>query len=453
MRFAFWVIGCQMNVADSERIARVLTDQGHVHVPDTASADLVVLMSCSVRQTAEDRLWGHLREVAQLKRARTSLVVAASGCVSDGDVEGFLQRAPVVDVYVDPRRPESLLEWLADHGLADTPDFGDLDLGALVPRQGLDHTAVALHGVSRHVPAIYGCDYRCTYCIVPYTRGPQVSRPVDEISREVEWLVQGEGAREVTVLGQTVDAYGEDLPGQPRLSNLLTRLDRFEGLDRVRFLTSHPNHMTLDLIDAVRDLPHVCEHINLPFQAGDNDVLRRMARRYRSEDYRSLIGTIRDRVPDVSLSTDVIVGFPGESEEQFECTLDMLRDIEFDVVHVAMYSPRKGTPAPEVWPDDVPRAEKKRRRRAVENVQQEIALRRNRALVGETAEVLVEGPSQRRSDQRAATQRWGGRTRANRLVFFTHDGNPTGELAPVQITQASPWYLEGVSASTSAASA
>ena len=446
MRFAFWVIGCQMNVADSERLARVLTEQGHVQVPNTAGADLVVLMSCSVRQTAEDRLWGQLREVAQLKSARSSLVVAASGCVSDGDVEGFLHRAPVVDVYVDPRQPESLLAWLADRGLADPPDFGDLDLGALVPRQGLDHTAVALHGVSRHVPAIYGCNYRCTYCIVPYTRGPQISRPVDEIRREVEWLVQGEGAREVTVLGQTVDAYGEDLPEQPRLSHLLERLDSIEGLERVRFLTSHPNHMTLDLIDAVRDLPHVCEHINLPFQAGDNDVLRRMARRYRSEDYRALIGTIRERVPDVSLSTDVIVGFPGETEAQFERTLTMLRDIEFDVVHVAMYSPRRGTPAPAVWPDDVPPAEKKRRRRAVEDTQREIALRRNQALVGEVTEVLVEGPSQRRKDQRSTTKRWGGRTRTNKLVFFPHDGNPTGELAPVRITQASPWYLDGVPA-------
>ena len=446
MRFAFWVIGCQMNVADSERLARVLTEQGHVQVPDTAGADLVVLMSCSVRQTAEDRLWGHLREVAQLKNTRASLVVAASGCVSDGDVEGFLHRAPVVDVYVDPRQPESLLAWLADRGLADPPDFGDLDLGALVPRQGLDHTAVALHGVSRHVPAIYGCNYRCTYCIVPYTRGPQVSRPVDEIRREVAWLVQGEGAREVTVLGQTVDAYGEDLPEQPRLSHLLERLDSIEGLERVRFLTSHPNHMTLDLIDAVRDLPHVCEHINLPFQAGDNDVLRRMARRYRSEDYRALIGTIRERVPDVSLSTDVIVGFPGETEAQFERTLAMLRDIEFDVVHVAMYSPRRGTPAPAVWPDDVPPAEKKRRRRAVEDTQREIALRRNQALVGEVTEVLVEGPSQRRKDQRSTTKRWGGRTRTNKLVFFPHDGNPTGDLAPVRITQAAPWYLEGVPA-------
>ena len=450
MRFAFWVIGCQMNVADSERLARVLTEQGHVQVPDTAGADLVVLMSCSVRQTAEDRLWGHLREVAQLKSTRASLVVAASGCVSDGNVEGFLQRAPVVDVYVDPRQPESLLTWLADRGLADPPDFGDLDLGALVPRQGLDHTAVALHGVSRHVPAIYGCNYRCTYCIVPYTRGPQVSRPVDEIRREVAWLVQGEGAREVTVLGQTVDAYGEDLPDQPRLSHLLERLDSIEGLERVRFLTSHPNHMTLDLIDAVRDLPHVCEHINLPFQAGDNDVLRRMARRYRSEDYRALIETIRERVPDVSLSTDVIVGFPGETEAQFERTLAMLRDIEFDVVHVAMYSPRRGTPAPAVWPDNVSPAEKKRRRRAVEDTQREIALRRNQALVGEVTEVLVEGPSQRRKDQRSTAKRWGGRTRTNKLVFFPHDGNPTGELAPVRITQASPWYLDGVPAAADA---
>jgi len=298
--------------------------------------------------------------------------------------------------------------------------------------------------VCRYIPAIYGCNNRCTFCIVPYTRGPQSSRPPEEVLAEARQVLR-EGAKEITLLGQTVDAYGEDLSPPIRLAELLRRLHDLPGLERIRFLTSHPNHMTDDLIAAVATLPRVCEHINIPFQAGDDEVLRRMARRYKAQQYRDLIARIRDHIPGVSLSTDVIVGFCGETEAQFQRTLDLLRDIRFDVVHVAAYSPRRGTPSAERFADDVPREEKKRRLHEVERLHEQIAAEINAGLLGTVQEVLVEGPTEPKGKGSAAdaARRWGGRTRTNKLVFFPAAADPTGQVVQVQIERTGPWYLEG----------
>ncbi|MDQ3700567.1 MAG: MiaB/RimO family radical SAM methylthiotransferase, partial [Chloroflexota bacterium] len=287
MNYHFWIIGCQMNVADGERIARVLNEHGHRQVGSAEDADLVLLTSCTVRQGAEDRLWGELGRLGKLKRARPDLVVAVTGCVTDGDIGGFLKKAPVVDLYVNPRTPEALIEHLAARGLIDAPDYGDLHPDKLGSGGSIDVAQVS-QAVSRYVPVIYGCNYNCTYCIVPYTRGVQASRGPEEILEEGRWLLT-EGAKELVLLGQTVDAYGDDLDPPVKLSGLLTRLQELPGLERIRFLTSHPNHMSVDLIDAVADLPKVCEHINLPVQAGDDLVLKRMARRYKEAEYRDLI--------------------------------------------------------------------------------------------------------------------------------------------------------------------
>lgn len=465
MKYHLWTIGCQMNVADSERIARTLHDHGHTPVATPTDADLVLLTSCTVRQGAENRLWGELRRLGQLKQARPDLVVAVTGCVTDGNIDGFLSRAPVVDLYVNPRRPEDLLTHLADRGLIDAPDFGDLSPEKLGVGDAIATETVS-RAVSRYVPVIYGCNYRCTYCIVPYTRGDQSSRSMAEIIEESKWLL-AEGAKELVLLGQTVDAYGEDLVPRTRLSELLRAMHDLPGLERIRFLTSHPNHMTDDLIAAVAELPKVCEHINLPVQAGHDVTLKRMARRYGVAQYRELIDRIRTRIPNVGMSTDVIVGFSGETEHEFQGTLDLLRECAFDVVHVAAYSPRKATPSERLWADDVPHAEKKRRLQAVEAQQREIAGARRAAQIGTTVEVLVEGPAVRRGASRDATlgeagadhdhdhdevtpkidplavRRWGGRTRTNTLVFFDAVGDPTGRLVDVVVAQASPWFLEG----------
>jgi tRNA-2-methylthio-N6-dimethylallyladenosine synthase len=287
-------------------------------------------------------------------------------------------------------------------------------------------------GVSAGVTIHQGCNRRCTYCIIPFRRGDERSRQPADIRREVAGLV-GRGTREVVLLSQIVERYGWDLTPRSTLAELLALLDAVPGLERIRFLTSYPRDFGPELIEAVAALPHVCEDINLPIQAGDDTVLRRMARGYKVEDYLRVVEALRARIPELGISTDVIVGFPGETEAQFENTLRVMETVRWDVVHVAMFSPREGTVAA-TWPDDVPAAEKKRRLHVVEAVQARIATEINARLEGRTLAVLVEGQSK---------GRWYGRTRTNKLVFFDHPTDLSGDLVHVQISQTSPWALQG----------
>ncbi|HMR66518.1 MAG TPA: MiaB/RimO family radical SAM methylthiotransferase, partial [Anaerolineae bacterium] len=289
--------------------------------------------------------------------------------------------------------------------------------------------------ITAHVPIIYGCNHVCTYCIIPSRRGRERSRPIGELAAEVQSLV-AQGVREVTLLGQIVDRYGYDVPDGPRLPDLLRVLNEIDGLLRIRFLTSHPNYMNEALLEAVAELPKVCEHIEVPNQAGDDLVLERMKREYTMADYSRLIRRIRARMPDVSIATDIIVGFPGESEAQFERTLETLAELKLDVVHSAMYSPRPGTVSAKIMADDVPAAEKKRRLDALNALQEEIVTEINAGLLGRKLEVLVE------EKQRG---RWKGRTRTNKLVFFEDESGKDwkGQLANVEITWTGPWSLRG----------
>ncbi|MDP6494884.1 MAG: MiaB/RimO family radical SAM methylthiotransferase, partial [Dehalococcoidia bacterium] len=273
-----------------------------------------------------------------------------------------------------------------------------------------------------------------SFCIIPYRRGRQVSRSVEDILREVELLVH-RGVKEITLLGQTVDAYGHDLGNKPDLADLLAEVHDIDGLQRIRFLTSHPKFMSDRIIEAVGDLPKVCEHINVPFQAGSDEVLENMRRGYTSDDYRRLLDRIRATVPGVSMSTDVIVGFPGETDEQFQASLGLIRDIRFDKVHVAAYSTRPGTIAHRKMEDDVPAEEKKARVQAIEELQEGIATDINAGLYGQVVDVLVE--SRHRGQ-------WQGRTRSNKLVFFSHEADVLGELVDVRIEKTSPWSLQGL---------
>jgi tRNA-2-methylthio-N6-dimethylallyladenosine synthase len=287
--------------------------------------------------------------------------------------------------------------------------------------------------VTCYVPIIHGCDLMCTFCIIPYRRGRQVSRPVDEVVREVELLVD-RGVKEVTLLGQTVDAYGHDLPGQRDLADLLYRLNDLPGLARIRFLTSHPSYMSPGIIRAVGKLPKVCEHINLPVQAGDDAVLQRMRRPYSQAQYRELVGSIRDAVPGVSMSTDIIVGFPGETQEQYQRSLDLVADLRFDKVHGAAYSTRPGTVAARSLEDDVPQPEKLRRLKEIDQLEESILTEINAALVGRELEVLVEGRKK---------GKWHGRTRTDNLVFFEDPADRLGQLVSVTVQRSSPWSLQG----------
>jgi tRNA-2-methylthio-N6-dimethylallyladenosine synthase len=305
--------------------------------------------------------------------------------------------------------------------------------------------------VSAYVSVVLGCSHACSYCIIPYRRGPERSRPIDEILDEARDLA-AQGVKEITLLGQIVDRYGLDLPGGPSLSNLLRHLHHIEGLQRIRFLTSHPSWMTDELLDAVAELPKVCEHIEVPVQAGDDEVLRRMKRGYTVDDYRRLIRNIRERIDGVSIATDVIVGFPGETQEQFQRTYDLLAELRLDKAHIARYSPRSQTLADRRFEDDVPPEEKERRRKALDELQAEVVGQINARLLDETVEVLVEGSTQspgRRSHPGKKKDRWWGRTRTDKLVYFEGDADWRGRLAHVHITWAGPWSLIGTVKGTS----
>ncbi len=430
--YHIWTIGCQMNTADSERLASALEQLGLESAGNPKDADVVVLNSCVVRQSAEDKVVGNLGAVSRLKKQDPDRVIALMGCMVGPKSDQLARRFPYVDVFMRPQQFEPLLDVVGRRLSLDWEGC----VGVLAPPRP---------SVSCHVPIIHGCDLMCTFCIIPYRRGRQVSRPVDEVVREVELLVS-RGVREVTVLGQTVDAYGHDLPpdsgsdrdgGRLDLATLLTRLNAVDGLDRIRFLTSHPNFMSRRIIEAVAGLPKVCEHINLPVQAGDDEVLARMRRNYTRDGYVSLVQEIRDTVPGASLSTDIIVGFPGEMEAQFQRTLDLVEQLRMDKVHCAAYSPRPGTIADRTMEDDVPQKEKVSRREQVDALQESILTEINAELVGSEFEVLVEARNK---------GKWQGRTRSNKLVFFPiaeDAGDRLGDLVNVRVERAGPWSLQG----------
>jgi tRNA-2-methylthio-N6-dimethylallyladenosine synthase len=418
--FHIWTIGCQMNTADSERLASALEQMGLESAADAGDADVVVLNSCVVRQSAEDKVVGNLGAVSRLKKQNPDRVIALMGCMVGPKSDQLARRFPYVDVFMRPQQFEPLLDLVGERLSLDWEGC----VGALAPSRP---------DVTCHVPIIHGCDLMCTFCVIPYRRGRQVSRPLDEVVHEVE-LLSARGVKEVTVLGQTVDAYGYDLEEKTDLAELLTGLNEIPDLDRIRFLTSHPSFMSDRLIQAVAALPKVCEHVNLPVQSGDDEVLSRMRRPYTSSDYTDLVRNIRDTVPGVSLSTDLIVGFPGETEEQFRHSVDLLTELRLDKVHCAAYSTRPGTTAGRTMEDDIPGEEKVRRRDEVDQLQERILSEINAALVGQEAEVLVE-------DRRK--EKWRGRTRSDKLVFFQDDRDLRGKLVNVGITGAGPWSLQG----------
>lgn len=407
--YHIWTIGCQMNKAESERLGSFFEQKGYRETATAKDADLILVNSCVVRQSAENKVVNKLHAVRHLKKTNPDIILAVTGCFVDPDIPSLRKKFPFVDHFF-PAGGEP--DWL------DTPE--NLPL----PEKP---------GPAVYVPISQGCNNFCSYCIVPYRRGRERSRPMEIIAAEVKEVV-ARGAVEVTLLGQNVDSWGKDLPGAPDLADLLTELNGTEGLLRLRFLTNHPKDMSSRLIEAVAKLDKVCRQINLPVQAGDDEVLHAMRRGYTVEHYRGLITEAREKIPGLALSTDIIVGFPGESEEQFRNTRDLLEELRFDAVHVAAYSPRTGTYAARELEDDIPADEKKRRLDEIEVLQERIATEINARLLGETVEVLVEGRKK---------GRWQGRTRSDKLVFFTDDGNWRGKPVQVKIEKTSPWSLQG----------
>ncbi|MBT4512966.1 MAG: tRNA (N6-isopentenyl adenosine(37)-C2)-methylthiotransferase MiaB [Chloroflexi bacterium] len=416
-RFYIWTIGCQMNKSDSERLALELGQLGLQQVQVVEEADIIVLNSCAVRQNAEDKVLNKLSNLKALKRKYPETILALTGCMVDSNIDDMKERFPHIDFFLKPRNFDDLLTHTKKHS---TP---------------LTQTIPSTHSQSAtaFVPIIQGCNNFCSYCIVPYRRGREKSRPMGEIVDDIQQLA-GEGTREITLLGQNVDSYGNDLPGKPDLADLLQELNQIDNLARIRFLTSHPKDMSQKLIEAIAFLEKVCEHISLPAQSGDNETLAAMRRGSTIEQYTELVDRIRATIPDVALSNDIIVGFPNETQDQFQRTFDLLEKYQFDTVHVAAYSPRPGTIAARKLEDNVAPEDKQSRLRQVEELQERISTNKNQLLLGHTVEVLVEGHK---------GERWQSRTRSDKLVFFEHENDCLGQLVQVRIDHTGPWSLRG----------
>ncbi len=433
MKYHIWTAGCQMNVADSQRVASALEHLGYQATPGAEEANVIVLNTCVVRQSAEDKAYGRLASLHPLKKQHPDLVINLMGCLVG--VKGYdclKKHFPYVDVFSPPSDPGPLVAYLTQdesrqiEQVETESRFAVMDGDLLLPA----HERGKL--VSAHVPVVLGCSHACTFCIIPYRRGVERSRFVGDIVSEIRSLVS-QGVKEVTLLGQIVDRYGKDIPDGPDLTALLRIVHEIEGLERIRFLTSHPNWMTDELLDAVAGLPKVMPHIEVPVQAGDDGVLREMKRGYTSDDYRRLVAKIRARIPGVSIATDIIVGFPGETDAQFQRTAELLAELELDVAHLARYSSRPGTVAERRLADDVPDEEKWRRFRLLEEKQEAIVSEINARLLGEAVEVLFE---------EKVRGRWRGRTPTNKLVFVESDKDLRGQVRPVVVTWTGPWSMQ-----------
>ena len=421
-----------MNVRDSEAMAGLLAQLGYAATDDPAEADVIILNTCTVREGAEDRAYGRLGELRALKRRRPGLLLGVAGCLVQQERERVLARAPWLDLVFGVHNIHRLPELLREARDGCMPVYEVWD------RSDRDRPLSVLPahrtgGVRGFVNIIHGCNKFCTFCIVPYVRGRERSVPPADVVAEVRGL-SAQGVREVTLLGQNVDSYGHDLTPRRDLAALLELVHEVDGIERLRFTTSHPRDMTRRLIATVARLPKVCEHIHLPVQAGDDEILRRMHRAYTAAQYRETADAVRAEMPRASLTTDIIVGFPGETEEAFERTLRFAEDVRFDAVNTAMYSPREGTPAA-AYPDQVADEDKRRRLAALNRMQERIAAEINTALIGATQDVLVEEPGRKGGML--------GRTRTNKIVTFDGAADLIGRTVPVEIVEAGSWVLRG----------
>ncbi len=438
MKYHIWTEGCQMNVADSQRVGSALEALGYHMTPMPAEADVLVLNTCVVRQSAEDKAVGRLSSLKPLKDRNPNLVINLMGClVGVKDSQQLQNRFPFVDVFSPPSDPGPLIAHLTQSEMRDMEQqqtsqrFAYMDGDLILPAHERNQL------VSAFVPVVLGCSHACTFCIIPYKRGVERSRPEEEVIAEVRSLVD-QGVKEITLLGQIVDRYGKDFIDGPDLADLLHKIHPIGGLERIRFLTSHPNWMTDKLLEAVSELPKVMPHIEVPVQAGDDQVLEDMRRGYTADQYRHLVEKIRGKFntdfPGVSIATDIIVGFPGESREQFQCTYNLLAELKLDVAHLARYSTRTGTVADRRLQDDVSDEEKWERFRALETLQESIAAEINQNYLGQTLEILFE---------EQVRGRWKGRTSTNKLVFVESERSLLGEVLPVRITWTGPWSMQG----------
>jgi tRNA-2-methylthio-N6-dimethylallyladenosine synthase len=422
--------GCQMNEHDSERMAGMLEADGYVKAAAPDAADVVLFNTCCIREKADTRLYGNLGHVKAIKDRRPDMKIVVGGCLAQKDRSAIQQRAPYVDVVLGTHNLASLPRLLKRS--SEGPAFEILEQTETFPSALPARRSSPWHA---WVSISIGCNNSCTFCIVPAVRGREVSRRLGEIVAEVEGLV-ADGVVEVTLLGQNVNSYGRDLDGTPLFAQLLRALDQIQDLERVRFTSPHPKDFREDCVSAMAESRVVCEHIHLPVQAGSDRVLRSMKRAYSRSRYLDKVRMIREAIPDVAITTDIIVGFPGETEQDFAETLSLVEQVRYDAAYTFQYSPRPMTEA-EKMDGHLPKEVVQERYERLTELQDRISLERNRAVVGRTEELLVEGVSKK--DPARLT----GRTRSNKLVHFLGDDLPEGSLCRVEVTDAHPHHLEG----------
>jgi tRNA-2-methylthio-N6-dimethylallyladenosine synthase len=438
-RYHITTFGCQMNKADSERMAGILEDLGFQWSEDANEADLILYNTCTIRDNAEQKVYSYLGRQAKRKQTQPDLTLVVAGCVAQQEGEQLLRRVPEVDLIIGPQhanRLGDLLQQVFDGSQVVATEPIHIMEDITKPRRDSNITA--------WVNVIYGCNERCTYCVVPGVRGVEQSRTPAAIRAEMEQLGQ-QGYKEITLLGQNIDAYGRDLPGVTasgrhlhNFTDLLYYIHDVAGIERLRFATSHPRYFTERLIKACQELPKVCEHFHIPFQSGDNDILKAMKRGYTQEKYRQIIANIRDLMPDAAISADAIVGFPGETEAQFENTLKLVDEIGFDQLNTAAYSPRPGTPAA-IWDNQLSEQVKSDRLQRLNHLVATKAAERSQRYLGRIEEILVEEVNPKDASQVM------GRTRGNRLTFFTGNLEELrGKFVKVKITEVRPFSLTGV---------
>jgi tRNA-2-methylthio-N6-dimethylallyladenosine synthase len=432
-RYLVRTFGCQMNEHDSERIAGLLETDGYARTDEAAEAEVVVINTCAVRENADNRLYGTLGHLKPLKESNPRMRIVVAGCLAQKD-QGLIQRkAPWVDVVIGTHALPSLLD-LIRTAEREGPQMDVREFTEVFPSALPSHRESSWHA---WVSVSVGCDNRCTFCIVPLVRGPQLSRPLGDILGEVETLAR-QGVIEVTLLGQNVNTFGRDLtvPGSsrhPQFADLLRAVNEIEGIRRIRFTSPHPHDFTEDVVEAMAHCEAVCEHIHFPLQSGSDRVLRAMKRSYRSERYLSWLERIRAAIPEVAVTTDIIVGFPGETEEDFQETLRVVEAARYDAAFTFQYSPRPGTPA-FAHDEQVPKQVLQERFDRLVDLQERISQQKNDDLIGKTFEILVEGEGRKGNLK--------GRTRTNKLVHFAGDLAP-GAFADVLLTAAHPHHLQG----------
>ena len=428
--------GCQMNESDSEKINGQLEELGYLPAEQMEEADIVILNTCSIRQNAEEKVYGKIGEVKQLKDKNPHVLLGIAGCMAQENRRKLVQRMPIIDFVIGPYNIHNLHEIVTDKEAVGS----HVVLTQMKPQRVRDYSLLKASRKSKifaWVPIMQGCNKFCTYCIVPYVRGRETSRTIEDIKAEVISLAQ-DGYKEITLLGQNVNSYGLDFKNNTDFSDLIRALDTVEGIKRIRYMTSHPRDMTKEMVDVMAASSKVVRHMHLPVQHGSNEMLKRMNRGYTVEHFYEMGDYIRERMPDVGFTTDLITGFPGETEEMHQATIALLKKVRFDSAYTFIYSPRRGTPAASMT-NQISDEIKHRRLNEIMEVQNQISLEINKELEGQDIEILVEGPTKQDENH------WFGRTSTNKMIVFPKvEGIKIGDIVLAHVNIAQTWILKGI---------